>query len=242
MLFLCGIANVQALLNDTATSAALRPDSTIAERNSTPADSVLPAPADTDHVIINESNDSIPRIEGEIVEMSSPEEEFHSPHRASMFAAVIPGLGQMYNKKYWKVPLLFAGIGGVVYGLTFNSERYTYYRNAYRDFVVQDPSNKSYLEILVNSGISNPEAYLAGKEEWFLRYLDNSKKRFKRYRELSYAGIFALYLVSVIDASIDAHFYYFDISDDLSLQVTPAYMHLNSNMGGAMGLQMVFTF
>ena len=181
-------------------------------------------------------------ISGEVVNVPQQEDEkFHSPHRASMFAAVIPGLGQIYNKQYWKIPILVGGIGGVTYALSFNSERYSYYRNAYRDFIIRDPANKSYLEILEGTFITE-ELITTQYEQWFRDYLNNSRKRFRRYRDMSYAGVVAVYLISIIDASIDAHFYYFDISDNLSFLIEPAYFHIDSNIGGALGLSMKLNF
>ena len=178
----------------------------------------------------------------EIIIVVLPEsgEKYQSPHRASMYAAVIPGLGQVYNKKYWKLPILFDGIGGVAYAISFNSERYSYYRNAYRDFIIRDPANKSYLDIIQGTPITEERLY-TDYQQWFRDYLNNSKRRFKRYRDISYAGMVAVYLVSLIDASVDAHFYYFDISDDLSFKIEPAFQ-LEGYHGGVIGFNMKFNF
>ena len=191
----------------------------------------------------NSDNDSIPFISGEIVHITIPDpsEKFQSPHRASMYASIIPGLGQFYNKKYWKIPILFGGIGGVAYAISFNSERYNYYRGAYRDFIIRDPANKSYLEIIQGTPITEERIY-GDAQQWFRDYLNNSKNRFKRYRDISYAGMVFVYMISIIDASIDAHFYYFDMSDDLSFMIEPAYFHLNGDIGGAFGINLKLTF
>ena len=189
-----------------------------------------------------ETRDTIVVVSGRIVDVpEQTSEKFHSPHRASMYAAVIPGLGQIYNKQYWKIPILFGGIGGVAYALSFNSERYSYYRNAYRDFIIRDPANKSYLEIIEGTYITEELIY-STYEQWFRDYLNNSRKRFRRYRDMSYAGVVAVYLISIIDASIDAHFYYFDISDDLSFLIKPTYFDLDRYSIGAFGLTMRLNF
>ena len=195
--------------------------------------------SDTTIVVVS---DSIAQISGEVITIPpiKSDEKFHSPHRASMYAAIFPGLGQFYNKKYWKIPIVFGGFGGAAYAISFNSERYNYYRGAYRDFIIRDPANKSYLDILKGTNID--EAYIYSNADWFQRYLNNSKQRFKRYRDLSYAGLVAWYLITIIDASIDAHFYYFDVSDDLSFQIDPTYIHINSDIGGAVGLKLRITF
>ncbi|MCL2073840.1 MAG: DUF5683 domain-containing protein [Marinilabiliaceae bacterium] len=188
-------------------------------------------------------NDSINIISGEIVVVTLPDtdEKLHSPHRASMFSAIIPGVGQIYNKKYWKIPILFGGIGGVAYAISFNSERYSYYRGAYRDFIIRDPANKSYLEIIEGTVITEERIY-GDAQQWFRDYLNNSKNRFKRYRDISYAGMVFVYVINIIDASIDAHFYYFDVSDDLSFTIEPAYFHFNGDIGGAFGLSLKLNF
>lgn len=169
-----------------------------------------------------------------------PDDYKHSPHKASIYAAVFPGAGQIYNKKYWKVPMLYAGIGGLVYAISFNSSYYDKYRSAYRDFLIRDPGNTSYEEFIPPGlGIEDVHGQYA---EWFQRALQNKRRYYKRYRDISYIGMAALYLASIIDASVDAHFYDFDISDDLSLRVEPAVLSPVSEKGSAFGLQMRFQF
>jgi len=238
----CNSIIAQTILNDTV-NHVFSVDSTYLTNNVIVEDSIsniyIPEP-----FIYSEDDDNevVYVVSGEIVTVTEPtSEKFHSPHRASMYAAVIPGLGQIYNRQYWKLPILFGGIGGVVYAFSFNSERYGYYRNAYRDFIIRDPANKSYLEILEGTNITEEMIYTQ-YEQWFRDYLNNSRKRFRRYRDISYAGIVAVYLISIIDASIDAHFYYFDISDNLSFLIEPAYFHFDSNIGIALGLSMKLNF
>ena len=228
---LCHAISAQTLIGDTITLDL--PRDTVLIQQILASDTIR---------VIQVGNDSIPEITGIVVQIpqGKADEKYHSPHRASMYAAIFPGLGQAYNKQYWKIPLVFGGFGGVAYAISFNSERYNYYRGAYRDFIIRDPANKSYLDILKGTNID--EAYIYSNADWFQRYLNNSKQRFKRYRDLSYAGLVAWYLITIIDASIDAHFYYFDVSDDLSFQIDPTYMHINNDIGGAVGLQLRITF
>ncbi len=164
----------------------------------------------------------------------------HSPHKASVYAAVFPGAGQIYNKKYWKVPILYAGIGGLVYAIHFNSTYYDKYRSAYRDFLIRDPGNTSYVEF-IPPGLDIEDVH-GPRSEWFQRALQNKRRFYKRYRDISYIGMAALYLASIVDASVDAHFYDFDISDDLSLRVEPAVLSPVTEKGSAFGLQMRFQF
>ena len=185
-------------------------------------------------------NDSIVVLPVEApVEAYDFSQKVHSPHKASFYAAILPGLGQIYNKKYWKVPLIYGGIAGVAYGIHFNSKYYKDYRRAYRDFIVRDPNNTSYLQF-VPPGISIDDIH--GKHSaWFQNALKNKKNYYKRYRELSYIGLGLIYVAQIIDATVDAHFFNFDISDDLSLNIQPALIAPQADQS-AVGLQFNFNF
>lgn len=164
----------------------------------------------------------------------------HSPHKASMYSAILPGLGQAYNKKYWKIPIIYAGIGGLAYAIHFNTKFYNDYKAAYRDFVIRDPNNKSYLQF-IPPGISEEEVYNQ-REQWFRDALKSKKQYYRRYRDLSYIGMITLYALQIVDASVDAHFYNFDISDDLSMVVQPSMMPPAPGEFAGMGLQLKFKF
>ncbi|MBN1117498.1 MAG: hypothetical protein JXA77_09855 [Bacteroidales bacterium] len=191
-------------------------------------------------VLQAQTNDTIPVIVSEVEIPEVVQEKPHSPHKASIYSAVFPGLGQIYNKKYWKLPLIFGGIGGVAYAIHFNSTNYNKYRSAYRDFLIGDPGNTSYIQV-IPPGLTIEDVH-GTYSTWFQRALKNKKEYYKRYRDISYIGMVAIYLVNIIDASIDAHFYDFDVSDDLSFRVEPAYLQPNAETGGALGLQVKFRF
>ncbi len=160
-----------------------------------------------------------------------------SPHKATFYAAVLPGLGQVYNKKYWKLPILYGGIAATSYAIHFNTTQYKRYKSAYRDFIIQDPGNKSYLDILP-SGYT--EDYLIGKEQWFEDVLESKKTYYRRYRDLSYILMIGVYVLQIVDAAVDAHFASFNISDDLSLNISPymaePYYGYTPNIGGTIRL------
>ncbi|SMO52966.1 hypothetical protein SAMN06265379_102283 [Saccharicrinis carchari] len=165
----------------------------------------------------------------------------HSPHKATFYSAILPGLGQAYNKKYWKIPILYAGIGGVIYGLDFNTTNYKKYRRAYRDFLIQDPANKSYLEVLPPT-ISEDQVINGGQyASWFQQALENKKKYYKKYRDLSYVGLALVYVLNLVDASVDAHFKSFDVSNDLSMHVEPTITPVYGGFSGV-GVQVRFIF
>ena len=166
-------------------------------------------------------------------------QKVHSPHKASFYAAILPGLGQIYNKKYWKLPLVYGGIAGVAYGIHFNSKYYKDYRSAYRDFIVRDPNNTSYMQF-VPPGMTMDDIH--GKHSaWFQNALKNKKDYYKRYRDLSYIGMGLIYVAQIIDATVDAHFFNFDISDNLSLNIQPALLESQSEHSGV-GMQFNFNF
>jgi hypothetical protein len=178
-----------------------------------------------------------------IIPLKFPTDKLHSPHKATLYSAVLPGLGQAYNKKYWKIPIIYAGIGALGYAIHFNTTNYNKYKSAYRDFLIQDPANTSYDQIKLPPSITL-EQIMANPtyRTWFQNALQNRKTYFKRYRDLSYIGMAALYVLNMIDASVDAHFYDYDISEDLSLQLQPT---LTPNLYGeshVLGVQLKLKF
>lgn len=165
----------------------------------------------------------------------------HSPHTATMYAAVLPGLGQIYNKKYWKLPILYGGIAALCYSIHFNGKYYDIYRNAYRDFIIGDPNNTSYRKIISEkTTLSFEDVENNGRyASWFQNVLKNKKDYYRRYRDLSYFGLIGVYVIQMVDAAVDAHFFKFDVNDDLSLQWQPTVVPDN---GGNVGASLCITF
>lgn len=138
------------------------------------------------------------------------------PKRALWLALVIPGGGQIYNRKYWKLPLIYGGFIGCIYALSWNNMMYKDYSQAYVDLVDSDPNTASYNKFLhlgVEINKSNAERY---KEIFRSR-----KDKYRRWRDLSIFVMIGVYALSVIDAYVDAELSAFDISKDLSLKVEP---------------------
>lgn len=139
-----------------------------------------------------------------------------NPQRALWLALLLPGAGQIYNRKYWKLPIVYGGVLGCLYAFTWNQQMYMDYSQAYLDIMDTDPNTKSYESIL-------PPRYDAKKNEEMLKGLFKRKKDYyKRYRDLSAFCFAGVYLISVIDAYVDAQLSEFNISEDLSMRVTPA--------------------
>lgn len=165
------------------------------------------------------------------------------PQRATMLALTFPGFGQIYNRKYWKIPFVYAGFGGVGYAVSYNSKWHNKYMKAYQDFIDDIPETNSFEEIL---WFADPESWddpvedkeaIAYYSEAMLRRIDYHKK----YRDLSYIGIALWYLVTVLDANVDASLYNYDISDNLDIAVFPTQMPL-WGAGVGLNVSMIITF
>lgn len=139
------------------------------------------------------------------------------PKRAMWLAIVLPGAGQIYNRKYWKLPIVYGGFLGCIYAMRWNNQMYHDYSQAYIDLCDNDPNTVSYnkfmhLGITIDS--SNAEHYKS--------VFKNRKDKYRRWRDLSFFVMLGVYALSIIDAYVDASLSKFDISDDLSLQLEPA--------------------
>ena len=144
------------------------------------------------------------------------------PIRAMWLALVLPGGGQIYNRKFWKLPIVYGGFLGCFYALTWNNQMLRDYSQAYLDIMDDDPNTKSYENML-------PMGYdITGKEERFKTIFKNKKDHFRKYRDMSILAFAGVYLISVIDAYVDAELSTFDISRDLSLRLEPATIDLDA--------------
>jgi hypothetical protein len=168
--------------------------------------------------------------------------------KATMMAVVFPGLGQIYNRKYWKIPLVYAGFGGLFYSAGYNSGNYTKYMKAYQDFTDNVKETDSYLKMIaadpstydpvLHPDTYNPASASHIKDE-MLRMVDY----FKKYRDLSYIGIAGWYLLSVLDANVDASLFNYDVSDNLEIAFYPVPIMLPGGFTGAginVGMRIIF--
>lgn len=151
----------------------------------------------------------------------------HSPKIATLCSAVIPGLGQVYNKKYWKVPVVYAGFGVLAYFIIFNSTHYGDYKNGLKDFTDTIPGTDSYLILAPNLDPSTfdpvlyPDTYNPTTAKWFEDQLENNMGYYSRNRDLTYIISGLWYILNIIDATVDAHLFDYDIGEDLSLHIEP---------------------
>ncbi len=130
---------------------------------------------------------------------------YHSPRKALTFSAILPGLGQVYNGKYWKIPIVYGAGGAFVYFFRYNQIKYKKFRDAY---VNGDPQK---------------EAFIDGRY-YSYDILPRGRDYYRRYRDLSLLGAGLIYLLNIVDAMIDAHFFYYDVSEDLSLRLEPVML------------------
>ncbi len=190
----------------------------------------LTAPVDTAQLALK--TDSLQR------EISQPKKRFiPNSNRATWLAMVFPGAGQIYNRKYWKLPIVYGGFVGCAYALNWNNKMYKDYSQAYLDIMDDDPNTKSYEDFLpLNSSIS-------GQEERFKEIFRKRKDIYRRQRDLSIFAFIGVYLLSVIDAYVDAELSDFDISKDIGLKVEPAVFNDGKSTNfNSVGLQCSLKF
>lgn len=138
--------------------------------------------------------------------------EYHSAKKATIYSAILPGLGQAYNKKYWKIPIIYAGFGTLIYFINMNGKEYRGFRDAYNIVATGDTANFQNNEYVVRYNAN-------------LTQLQEGRNYYRRNLELNYILSGLLYILQIIDASVDANLYDFSVSDDLSLGFDPVHSH-----------------
>lgn len=136
-------------------------------------------------------------------------------NKSVWMAMVLPGAGQIYNRKYWKLPIIYGGFVGCAYALTWNTKMYNDYSQAYIDIMSDNPANDSYKDF-IPSYID-----IESNKEYYQNLFKNAKDAYRRQRDLSIFAFIGVYLLSVIDAYVDAELSDFDISKDLSMKLEP---------------------
>ena len=160
------------------------------------------------------------------------------PGKATWSALVFPGGGQIYNHKYWKLPIVYGGFIGCAYALNWNNQMYSDYSQAYLDVMDDDPGTASYEDFLP------PRYNVEANKDYLKRVFKNRKDNYRRQRDLSIFCFIGVYLISVVDAYVDAELSNFDITDDLSVQVRPTAIGCQQQTlrNQAYGLQCSFNF
>jgi hypothetical protein len=143
-------------------------------------------------------------------------------------ALVLPGAGQIYNRKYWKLPIIYGGFVGCAYAMRWNNMMYHDYSQAYLDIMDDDPTTESYNQFLHLGNKITPE----NMERWKTIF-KKRKDRYRRWRDMSFFCMLGVYAFSVIDAYVDASLSEFDISHDLSMRVSPAVISSKTDFTGS---------
>lgn len=159
------------------------------------------------------------------------------PTRAIWMSALCPGLGQVYNRAYWKLPIIVAGFMGLGYGTSWNNTQYQDYSQGYSDLMSGDPDKKSYMNFFPpNTDESSLD------KNWLQSVMKARKNYYRRNRDLCIIAMVGVYLLSMIDAYVDAQLAHFDISPDLSMDMSPVMMTEPHSRKQAIGMNWAFTF
>lgn len=168
---------------------------------------------------LNHSNILMPVDSQQISKIFEKKRWLPDPKKAMWLAIAIPGGGQIYNRKYWKLPIIYGGFVGCMYALTWNGSMYRDYSQAYLDIMDNNPNSDSYKNFV-------PPSYdIESNLEYFKNVFKRRKDMYRRYRDLSIFCMIGVYLISIVDAYIDAEMSTFDISRDLSMKVRPTIIN-----------------
>lgn len=160
-----------------------------------------------------------------------------SPTRALWLSALLPGVGQIYNRRYWKLPIIIGGFMGLGYATSWNNGQYKDYTQAYRDLLDNDPATKSYMNFFPPT---TNESDL--DSQWLERTIKSRKDYYRRNRDLCIICIAALYLLCMLDAYVDASLAHFDISDNVALDMSPTILLSPTNNKMTWGLNWALRF
>lgn len=222
-----------APVNDTLLAGIQKAD-TIARANRANMEA-LEAPIDSADLAKN-----LPDIELEEMPVEEEKKQFiPDPTKATWLAVIFPGGGQIYNRKYWKLPIIYGGFVGCAYALTWNGQMYSDYSQAYLDIMDDNPATDSFLDLL-------PPGYnVEANMDYLKRVIKRKKDTYRRYRDMSVFVFIGVYAISIIDAYVDAELASFDLSQDLSMKVKPTMIQNNQydlRQGNSYGLQCSLKF
>lgn len=160
-----------------------------------------------------------------------------SPERAVWMSALFPGLGQIYNRRYWKLPIIVGGFMGLGYATSWNNSMLKDYSQAYRDLMDNDPSTKSYMDFFPPN---TKEENL--NKTWLTNVMKSRRDFYRRNRDLCIICCVGLYLLAMVDAYVDASLAHFDISTDLSIDWSPSMTVDPVERKLNVGIQWAFNF
>jgi len=184
--------------------------------------------------VVDITNDSIP------IQINSIVKRKGDPMKASMISAVFPGGGQIYNRKYWKLPIVYGGFGALFYMFKTNSDNYQMYYKGYVDFTDNIPETRSYEKFMPVGPDFDPALITPARarslEDQMIRFIDYHK----RYRDLSIILAGVWYFAQILDANVDASLMDYDVSDNLELSFVPKMFNI-PGMQPIAGMSLRFT-
>lgn len=192
---------------DTIPTTPLQQDTTV----------LTPAKADA----LAAQQDSARLIPTEVPVKAEVQKTFSPSPRAAVLWAIIPGGGQVYNRKYWKVPIIIGGMTALYYAISWNNNNLLEYAKAYSDIKSDDPMTNDSWIAFVPAG-ADPNSYRTNGS--FQETLRHGRDFYRRNRDLSIIVSVGVYALSIIDAYVDAELAHFDISPELTLRATPTYI------------------
>ena len=166
-----------------------------------------------------------------------------NPTRAVIYSAIFPGLGQIYNRKYWKLPIVYGGFMGFIYAVTWNNKNYRDYSDAYLHIMTDDVNTPSTWHQSWQNFVPrnrDPKDYITNTN--FRNNLKSGKDYYRRYRDLSIILTVAWYFLCMADAYVDAQLFDFDITPDLSLHLAPSLAPRTNNSPELFGLTCSINF
>jgi hypothetical protein len=197
-------------------------------------------------ILSDSSVTAIMKENGQLTATFSP-----NPKTAYLMAAIFPGFGQIYNRQYWKLPIVYGGFVGFIYAITWNNKNLQDYSNAYFDI------KRDYAEYINDPEGSDPESWSQNWKDFtspnrdpvsyltntnFHNQLKSGKDFYRRYRDLSIILSVAFYLICVADSYVDAQMFDFDVSPDLSFRIAPEMLPSTVFSSRTFGLNVCMTF
>ena len=153
----------------------------------------------------------------------------HSPAKAAIMSAVVPGLGQVYNRKYWKVPIVYVAIGISVERLITFQNQYNRFRRAYIDLKDNDPYTNFHKTLGIQAG------------QPIDQIITRAKEKSRTWRDYAIVAVVLTYALNIIDANVDAHLIDFSLDDHISLNIRPSFFENDLSIK-KIGLTLRFTF
>lgn len=188
-------------------------------------------------IMVTAPTDTVPIVDEEDEWVRREVEFVPDPSRAVWLSALCPGLGQVYNRRYWKLPIVVGGYLGLAYATSWNNSMLADYTRAYADLTDNDPTTKSYMDFF-HGNVKEENL----DKTWLNNLLKQRKNYFRRNRDLCIICMVGVYLLAMVDAYVDASLAHFDISPTLSMDMTPTLIQDSRNTLPSVGLNWAVTF